>query len=51
MYNFEYDYALINHGTTIIDNKNNIIYNFAIKNDLELNKTYKYFCCSRLERS
>ena len=57
MYHFEYDYALINHGSTIIDKNNNIIYNFSIenqiinnlKNDLELDKTDKYFCCSKLE--
>lgn len=57
LYHFEYDYALINHGATIIDKNGNIIYNFSIKNqiinklkqDLELNKTDKYFCCSELE--
>lgn len=57
IYNFEYDYALINHGATIIDKNGNVIYNFPIKNqiinnlknDLELDKTDKYFCCSELE--
>lgn len=57
MYHFKYDYALINHGATIIDKNNNVIYNFPIKNeiinnlkdDLGLDKTDKYFCCSKLE--
>lgn len=54
IYHFEYDYALINHGATIIDKDNNIICNFPIKNkiinnlkdDLELDNTSEYFCCS-----
>ncbi len=57
LYHFEYDYALINHGATIIDKNSNIIYNFSLKNqiinnlkrDLELDKTDKFFCCSELE--
>lgn len=56
-YHFEYDYALINHGATIIDKNNHIIYNFPIKNeiindlkqDLELDNVIEYFCCSELE--
>ena len=34
MYNLEYDYALINHGATIIDNKGNVLNNFSIKNEI-----------------
>ncbi len=57
LYHFKYDYALINHGATIIDKNDNIIYNFSIKDkiisslkqDLKLDKIDKYFCCSELE--
>lgn len=56
-YHFDYDYALINHGATIIDKNNHVIYNFSIKNeiikelkqDLELDSVIKQFCCSELE--
>ena len=57
MYNFEYDYVIINHGATILDTNDNIIANFTINNDiinkvkedLQLEKSIKYFCCSKLE--
>lgn len=57
MYNFEYDYVIINHGATILDNKDNVFANFFIndeiinniKEDLQLEKSIKGFCCSRLE--
>lgn len=57
MYHFEYDYALINHGATIIDKNSNVIYNFPIKNeiindlkkDLNINNVNEFFCCSELE--
>ena len=57
MYNIEYDYALINHGATIIDNKGNVLNNFSIKkeikekikDDLELERAENYFCCSELQ--
>ena len=57
LYNFDYDYAIINHGATILDSDNNIIANFSIKNevidkiknDLELEKSIKGFCCSEIE--
>lgn len=57
MYNFEYDYVIINHGATILDNNDNVFANFFIndeiinniKEDLQLEKSIKGFCCSRLE--
>ncbi len=57
MYNFEYDYVIINHGATILDNNDNVFANFSIndeiinniKEDLQLEKSIKGFCCSRLE--
>lgn len=57
MYNFEYDYVIINHGATILDKNDNVIANFSINNeiinnikkDLQLNKSIKSFCCSKLE--
>lgn len=57
MYNFEYDYVIINHGATILDKNDNVFANFSINNkiinnikeDLQLDKSIKGFCCSRLE--
>ena len=57
IYKFDYDYVIINHGSTILDKDDNIIYNFSINNeiidnlvkDLEIEKTIKLFCCSKLE--
>lgn len=57
LYKFDYDYVIINHGATILDNKDNVISNFSInneiinniKNDLQLEKSIKRFCCSKLE--
>ena len=57
LYCLEYDYVILNHGTTILDNKDNIISNFSIeneiieslKNDLDIEKSVDGFCCSRLE--
>ncbi len=56
-FNIDFDYAIINHGATIIDNNGNVIYNVSIddsiipeiKNDLKLSKATDYFCCSKLE--
>lgn len=55
-YNLKYDYVLLNHGATILDNKDNIILNIPIDNldlnivnDLKLDKTIEHFCCSELE--
>lgn len=57
LYNFEYDYVIINHGATILDKHNKIFANFSIKNeiindiknDLQLEKSLKGFCCSKLD--
>ena len=57
MYNFEYDYVILNHGTTILDKNNNIIVNYSIdnniinniKDDLKIDKTINQFNCSELE--
>ena len=56
-YNFEYDYVIINHGATIIDKENNIIFNCEIddsiipyiKEDLLQEDILSRFCCSKLE--
>ena len=56
-YNFKCDYILLNHGSTIIDNNNNVISNTFINNeiikylkeDLLLDKSIRNFCCSSLE--
>ena len=56
-YKFYYDYAILNQGVTIIDNKDNVIYNTSmdnkiikdIINDLNLDKSINYFCCSGLD--
>lgn len=56
-YNFYYDYLIINHGATILDNNGNIILNLFIPNfiisglkeSLELEKCTNCFCCSKLE--
>ena len=34
MYNFDYDYVILNHGATIIDRDNNMIANYLIDNDI-----------------
>lgn len=59
MYNFEYDYVIINHGATVLDKNDNVLANFFINNeiinnikkDLQLDKSVKGFCCSKLESS
>ena len=48
-YNLNYDYVIINHGATILDKNNNILINFPIKNDLQLEKSIEGYCCSGLE--
>lgn len=56
-YNIVYDYAIINHGATILNKENSIIYNLPmdnniiskIKKDLELEQSIDWFCCSELE--
>ena len=57
LYNFDYDYVIINHGATILDKDDNIYYNFSIndkiissiKENLRLDKSVKFYCCSKLE--
>ena len=56
-YKLDYDYAIINHGATVIDKRGNVIYNEPMSNkiisdlrkDLELKKSIDNFCCSNLE--
>lgn len=56
-YNLKYDYVIINHGATILDHKDNILYNCkmdnhiasTIKTHLELEKAERYFFCSELK--
>lgn len=56
-YNIEYDYLIINHGATILDPKDNIIFNEKILNeileslklDLHIENSERNFCCSILE--
>lgn len=57
-YNLEYDYVILNHGTTIMDNKDNVISNYPmdddliknIINDLDLDNSVSHFFCN-LENS
>ena len=54
IYKFNYDYVILNHGSTIIDKNNKILFNSPIpneiisqiKNSLDLNNCINYFCCS-----
>ena len=56
-YNISYNFAIINHGATILDSHNEILYESYISNDiindlildLNLEKTVNNFLCSRLE--
>lgn len=56
-YSLEYDYLIINHGATILDSNDNIIFNLSIDNDIinsikedmNLEKSISHFCCSLLE--
>ena len=56
-YNINYNYVILNHGATIINGNDEVIYNFPInndiipkiKNELNLEKTIEHFCCSKLE--
>lgn len=57
IYKFNYNYAILNHGATIIDNKNNVLSNISIsneiipqlQNDLDLDRSIEHFCCSGIE--
>lgn len=56
-YNIQYDYCIIDHGATILDKNDNILFSFSmdndiiekIKNDMLLEKSINHFCCSLLE--
>ena len=56
-YKLCYDYVILNHGATVLDQNDCVFANFAIenevikdiKNDLQLEKSVKDFCCSGLE--
>ena len=56
-YKIHYNYAILNHGATIIDGEDNVLYNFPIdnsiipkiKNELHIENAIEYFCCSNLE--
>lgn len=56
-YNIDYDYCIINHGATVLDKNDNIMFNFPmdndiitnIKKDMLLEKSINNFCCSLLE--
>lgn len=57
LYNFNYDYVIINHGATILSKDDIVFANFSIneeiinviKEDLQIEKSVKGFCCSKLE--
>lgn len=57
LYKFNYDYVILNHGATILDGDDNILFNFPIddkvindiKMNLELEKSIEHLCCSKLE--
>ena len=57
LYNINYDYAILNHGAIILDNKDKIIAEYFInekivsnvKKDLNSEKSIKNFCCSTFE--
>ncbi len=56
-YKIQYNYVILNHGATIIDKNDNVLYNFPIenkiipkiKNELHIENTIEHFCCSKLE--
>lgn len=58
MYNLEYDYVILNHGSTILDKNDNVISNYPIKKeiikdivkDLDIENSISHFFCN-LENS
>lgn len=56
-YHFSYNYLAINHGATILDKDDKILFNktipnhivLEIKKHLDLEKSISYFCCTTLE--
>lgn len=57
IYKFNYNYAILNHGATIIDKNNKVLFNICISNeiipqiqdDLNLNESINHFCCSGID--
>ncbi len=57
IYKFNYNYAILNHGATIIDKNNKVLFNTCISNeivsqiqkDLSLSESINYFCCSGID--
>ena len=57
IYKFNYNYAILNHGATIIDKNNKVLFNTCISNeivsqiqkDLSLSESINYFCCSEID--
>ncbi len=57
IYKFNYNYAILNHGATIIDKNNKVLFNICIsneiisqiQNDLNLSESIDYFCCSGID--
>lgn len=55
-HHINFDYALINHGATIIDSNCQVLFNFpmsdsivtSLMSDLELEQSSYHFCCSKL---
>lgn len=56
-YHFDYDYVILNHGATLLDKDDHVLFHFPIcenilspiKNDLCLEDSIHHFCCSKLE--
>lgn len=56
-YSLEYDYAIINHGATVLNEEEQIISNYeipdsiieSIKQDLQVEKSIRHFCCRKFE--
>lgn len=56
-YKFIFDYAILNHGATIIDKNENILWNESISNkvvpkiksNIDKSNYVSFFCCSNLE--
>ncbi len=56
-YNMNYNYVILNHGSTIINGKDKVIFNIPIdndiipkiKNEIRFNELKDYYCCSELE--
>ena len=56
-YSLEYDYAIINHGATVLNEEEQIISNYeisdsiieSIKQNLQVEKSIRHFCCRKFE--